>query len=224
MTIEAVIFDRDGVLIDFDLAGASSFFQPILPFPLPELFSRWLKWGDKVGFPASPVEEKSFFRGFWGELSDEFELSQAKRTQLYQFNYTRYLCPFPEVRPILVEIRRRGLRIGVLSNFSLATIESSLEAIGLLDLVDTACAAMVIGFAKPEPKAYLTVIQALGTKPENCLLFDDKATHVKGGRAIGIHSYLVDRRRPDHDLEQGIVCDLAIIPTILEQYSQDQGP
>jgi len=219
MTIEAVIFDRDGVLIDFDLAGSAAFFQPILPFPLEELFSRWLKWGEKVGFPTSPAEEKSFFHGFWSELSDEFELSQAKRTQLYQFNYTHYLCPFPEVRPLLEELRRRGLRIGVLSNFSLATIETSLEAIGLLDLVDAACAAMVIGFAKPEPEAYLTVIQALGTKPENCLLFDDKATHVKGGRAIGIHSYLVDRRRPDHDLAQGIVRDLAVIPTILEKFS-----
>ncbi len=218
MTIEAVIFDRDGVLIDFDLEGAAAFFQPILPFPLQELFSRWLKWGEKVGFPSSTAEEKTFFRRFWGQLSDEFKLSQAKRAQLYRFNYTRYLRPFPEVRPILEEIRRRGLQIGVLSNFSLATIEASLEAIGMLDLVDVACAAMVIGLAKPEPGAYLTVTKALSTKPENCLLFDDKMTHVEGGRAIGIHAYLVDRRRSDHDLAANIVCDLSIIPTILEQY------
>ncbi len=217
MTIEAIIFDRDGVLIDFDLAQAHAFFQPLLPFPLTELFGHWQKWGEKVGFPKNAAEEKSLFHGFWSQLSDEFELSQTKRAQLYELSYTRFLRPYPEVPLVLEDIRRRGLRIGVLSNFSLATIETSLEATGLLDLVDAACAALVIGCAKPEPEAYLTVTQALGTKPENCLLFDDKATHVKGGQAIGIHSYLVDRRRSDHDLAQGIVCDLSVIPTILEQ-------
>jgi putative hydrolase of the HAD superfamily len=218
MTIEAVIFDRDGVLIDPDLAKAAAYFEPIVPISLQEIFARWLKWGEKVGFPSSPAEEKTFFRRFWRQLGDEFRLPQAKRAQLYRFNYTRYLRPFPEVKPALEEIRRRGLRIGVLSNFSLATIEASLEAIGMLDLVDAAYAAMVIGLAKPEPGAYLKITQALSTQPENCLLFDDKMTHVEGGRAVGIHSYLVDRRRSDHDLAEGIVCDLAIIPTILDQY------
>jgi len=224
MIIEAIIFDRDGVLTDFDMAKAGAFFGPILPISLDELGYHWEKQGKKTGFPTSVAEEKIFFRDLWDHLSDEFELVQSKRAQLHKVDSLSFLQPFPEVRPVLEGIRRRGLRIGVLSNFSLANLDASLEAAGLLDLIDVACAATVIGFAKPEPRAYLTATKALGVKPENCLFFDDETDCVQGGRDVGMQSYLVDRHRPDHAIAEGIVRDLSAIPTILDHYSRQNRP
>ena len=214
--VKAIVFDRDGVLTDFDLDAAAAFFQRLLPLSLQEMNERWEAWGNKVGFPRSAHEEHEFFRSFWTTIGDELELPETVCTQLIRFDYTSCMRAFPDARPALIATRRRNLRAGVLSNFSLASLDASLQATGLADLVDIACAAPVIGFSKPEQEAYLTVARALGVEPQECLLFDDELPCVEGARELGIQAYLVDRRRAQHAINDGIVCDLSALPEIFQ--------
>ena len=219
MQIKAVIFDRDGVLAHFAIKEAIAFFQPLLPLTLNEIARKWDEWGAKVSFPRNVAEEKVFFQGLWHALSDEFALSDAARQQLLQVDYITFLRSFPDARPALLAARQHGLAIGVLSNFSLATLDLSLEAIHLADLVDAACAATVIGASKPTLAAYQIASRALGVSPAECLFFDDEPDCVAGGRAAGMHAYWVDRSRPTHLLAENIVCDLSAIPQILADIS-----
>ncbi|MFN8493243.1 MAG: HAD-IA family hydrolase [Caldilineaceae bacterium] len=218
MAIKALVLDRDGVLTYFDVAKATAFFQPLLPLPLEEIARKWASWGKKVGFPRTVAEESSFFQAFWGSLSEELALPAEAHRKLAQFEYTSCMQAFPEVQVILAEARRGGLRIGVLSNFSLASLEASLAAVNLADCVDVACAATVIGASKPSPEAYLTVCRLLGVQPEECLFFDDEIACVEGGRAVGMHAYLVDRQRQEHGLAEGVVSDLTAILQLLPDY------
>jgi len=215
MPIRAVIFDRDGVLTSFDMELAAAFFQPLLPITLDELFQRWQQWGKTVGFPRSIAEEHDFWYGFWNLLSDDLALAAAVRSQLQRFDYTSVIRPFPDAKPALMESRQRGLRVGVLSNFSLASLDATLAAVGLAELVDIACAATALGAAKPAPASYLSVTHSLGVAPNECLFFDDEPPCVEGAQALGIHAYLVDRHLDDHVLSQRIVRDLSALPTIL---------
>jgi HAD superfamily hydrolase (TIGR01509 family) len=216
VAIAAVIFDRDGVLTYFDLEAAAAYFRPLLPLPLDDLFRRWETWGTKVGFPRSVEEESRFFRGFWDSIAEELHLSATVRAQLHQYHYVQCMRAFPEARAALLEAHRQSLRVGVLSNFSLATLDESLAATELADLVDAACAATVIGAAKPAPEAYLHVSRVLGVAPTDCLLFDDEMECVEGARAVGMHAYWVDRKRAGHAIQQGIVRDLSALPAILQ--------
>lgn len=213
--IKAVIFDRDGVLTDFDVATALAFFQPLLPISLTEIARRWAKMGKEIGFPRSLAEETIFFREFWAAISVDLGLSDEIQSQLQRFEYTSCMLPFLDARPALLEARQRKLRTGVLSNFSLASLDGSLAAVDLADLVDVACAATVIGVAKPDAKAYLTITQRLGVQPQECLFFDDEIACVEGGRAVGMQAYWVDRKRTEHAIAEGIVCDLTAVAQIL---------
>ena len=162
MPIQAIIFDRDGVLTDFDLEQAAAYFSPLLPLSLEEMSLRWEAWGQQVGFPSTIAEERVFFGGFWAALGREFHLSDDELAQLYVFDYTTCIGAFSDARPALLLAKAEGLKVGVLSNFSLASLAASLVAAGLADLVDVACAATVIGVAKPEPSSYLTVTRCVG--------------------------------------------------------------
>lgn len=217
MNYRAVIVDRDGVLTDFEMAAAATYFAPLLPISLWEMSDRWEAWGAKVGFPRSLAEERRFFAGFWDALADEFGLDSDSRAALHGFDYTGFLKPFADVRPALDAARRAGLKIGVLSNFTLASLEPSLEATGLADAVDAACAATVIGASKPHVQAYRIAADALGVEPRECLFFDDEQPCVDGARAAGMTAYLVDRNRNEHDLAQGVVCDLSGIAAALRR-------
>jgi putative hydrolase of the HAD superfamily len=213
----AVIFDRDGVLTDFDLAAAAAYFAALLPLSMQELATRWNAWGAIVGFPRNLEEEAKFWAGFWQQLADDFHLSPAAQGQLRQVDYTRFLQPFPDARPALLTAREYGLRTGVLSNFSLASLDGSLTAVGLADLVDAACAAPVIGASKPDQEAYLAITRALGVQPEQCLFFDDELKCVIGARQARMTAFFVNRQQASHDLPAGIVRDLAALPSILNQ-------
>ena len=219
MTLRAVIFDRDGVLTEFDQIAAYRFFSPLLPIPLQSLNDYYFQWGDLAGHPTSMVEEAAFWDGFWAYLAEELNLPEETHAMLRNIEYTDFMFPFPETRPVLQAIRDRGLKIGVLSNFSLASLDQSLESVGLRDLIDATCAATVIGASKPEPLAYHKMTAALGVFPEECLFFDDELPNVEAARAVGMQAYLVKRKQPSHNLAQGIVCDLSVVSTVIEELS-----
>lgn len=213
--IQAVVFDRDGVLTDFDLVAGERFFRPRVPLSLWEIFERWEAQGRATGFPHSTEAERHFFRRFWNSISDEFGLSDDVRRELHAFDYTTCLSVFADAPPALAAVRAHGLRIGVLSNFALASLEASLRTTGLAAWIDVACAATVIGVAKPAAQAYYTVADRLGVPPEACLFFDDEPPCVDGAAQAGMQAYWVDRTRTHHDLAQHVVADLSAVTELL---------
>ena len=159
--IKAVVFDRNDVLHEYDLDLGANFFAPLLPISIYELGERWYAWGAIKGFPTDIESEKVFWQTFWEQLSDEFNLSTEIRLSLQAFRYTDVLSPFPDASPTLQALKNLGLKIGVLSNFPLANIESALEAIGMLDFIDVCLSSSNIGVAKPAPEAYEKIINGL---------------------------------------------------------------
>lgn len=216
MGYEAVIFDRDGVLVDFDLQAAAAYFRPLVPASLEQLTALWREYGQQQGFPRTVAEEEAFWRGVWQYVARALELDAETEAKLQQFEYTSILYAYPDAAPALQLCRTRGLQTAVLSNFSLASIEASLEATGLAALVDVAAAAMLIGAAKPDPAAYQYVLQQLDVAPEACVLFDNKVQHVEGARRLGMDAYLLDRSSKGHDLERGVISDLSVLEEVLE--------
>ncbi|MFN8468176.1 MAG: HAD family phosphatase [Caldilineaceae bacterium] len=214
-TIRAVLFDRDGVLTSFDLGAAARFFQPLLPISVLELSKRWQAFGEATGFPRNSPEEKLFFAAFWQQLGDEFSLSSDQRARLECLDYARFVVPYPEVQSVLTQLRMCGIQLGVLSNFSLASLEHSLVITGLAPYFSTMCAAPVIGAAKPSPQAYEIALNGLGVNPQECLFFDDEIECVEGARQIGMRAYMVNRRAPVHSIENAIVADLVVVPSLV---------
>ncbi|MDQ2806567.1 MAG: HAD-IA family hydrolase [Chloroflexota bacterium] len=193
MPIRAVIFDRDGVLSDFDMRAVGDFILPLVPQSLDELSRHWIKWVKRVGPPDSVAVEDEYWRAFWDWIADDLALDAASRAKLYRFQYLDYIRAYPDSRPAMLAAQHGGLQVAVLSNFSLLSLDQSLERLGLADLVALAISATAIGVRKPEPAAFLTVTHALGVAPAECLLFDDEPANVAAARRLGMTAYLVDR-------------------------------
>ena len=212
--IKAAIFDRNNVLIEYDFTYAKNYFEPLLPISIFELGDRWQAWGETTGFPADAAAEKQFWSGFWERIGEEYELGTAVCRQLHAFRYVDVLKPFADARPTLQALREKGLQIGVLSNFPLATIESSLEAVNQLDLVDVALSSTNIGVAKPNPEAYHHIARTMQFAYAEALFIDDTPVHVQAARQLGMHAYLLDRQQTSHDPAGGVIRDLAILPDL----------
>lgn len=224
MTIRSVVFDRDGVLTYFDTARAAEDLRTLVPVSVFQLGAVWQEWGASTGFPTSLEEERIFFHRYWDHVADMYDLDPVQRARLKQLEYTHYVRPFVDARPALAALRGMGVRIGVLSNFTLASLPQSLAATGLLPYVDAACAAQLIGSAKPAAAAYRYVLDALDVSPEETLFFDDEAPCVDGAAQVGLDSYRVDRKRSSHDLAGGVVCNLLVVPELVSALQRERWP
>ena len=212
--VQAVLFDRDGVLTYFDLESATAFFRPLIPLTVFELGERWHAMGTASGFPRNIAEEKTFLAKFWQQVSSDFLLTPQQVTTLEALDYTRFIVPYPEVRMVLEQLYSAGVRMGVLSNFSMASLEQSLVTAGLAEFFTVMCSASVIGAAKPAPEAYEIAVSALGVRPENCLFFDDETECIDGARRAGLRAYLVARRATLQDPQIAAIGDLHPVPLL----------
>lgn len=212
--VQAVLFDRDGVLTYFDVESATAFFRPLMPLTVFELGARWHAMGTASGFPRNLAEEKKFFAEFWQQLSKDFHLSPQQLTTLEALDYTRFIVPYPEVRTVLEQLYSAGIRMGVLSNFSMASLEQSLVTAGLAKFFTVMCSALVIGAAKPAPEAYEIAVSALGVRPENCLFFDDETKCIDGAYKAGLRAYLVTRQATIQDPSIRTIEDLRPVPML----------
>jgi putative hydrolase of the HAD superfamily len=176
-----------------------------------------------IGTPTSEIEEVELLQGFWTYVSDKEGLDEEVRQELFAFDYLGVIRPFADAQSALKYCKQVGLKVGVLSNFSLATLGQSLQVGGLAQWVDYAAAAPVIGYAKPQAESYYHVAQKLGVLPEECLLLDDDPSYVAGARTAGMKAYLVNRRLLHHDLANNMLHNLTALPIITEQYSKEIG-
>ena len=58
------------------------------------------------------------------------------------------------------------------------------------ELFDRTFYSFEVGLAKPDPEYFLTVVDALGVRPEEAVFVDDMLTNVQGAREAGLRSVL----------------------------------
>jgi putative hydrolase of the HAD superfamily len=101
----------------------------------------------------------------------------------------------PDAAPLLRELRRRGIRIGVLSNtmWPRAAHEQIFLRDEILDLIDGAVYTSEIPWVKPHPEAFRAVMRAIGvTDPGDCVFVGDRPyDDVHGAKTAGMRAVLV---------------------------------
>ena len=95
----------------------------------------------------------------------------------------------PDVPPLLRELRRRGIKIGVLSN----TMWPRAAHERIFDLIDGAVYSSEIPWTKPHPEAFRAAMRAVGmTDPAECVFVGDRPyDDVHGAKKAGMRAVLV---------------------------------
>ena len=107
--------------------------------------------------------------------------------------------PFPDAEPALRELRSRGLRLVVASNWD-CSLPDWLEEAGVLGLLDGTVSSAVVGRAKPDPAVFLEALRLAGAGPAEAIHVGDSLENdVEGANRAGLRPVLIDRdgRGPD---------------------------
>lgn len=97
------------------------------------------------------------------------------------------------------ELKGRGYKMAVLSNFGRDAIERLFTHEEREELFDVIVASGDIGATKPHLRAYETVLSQLGVEPHEAVMVDDWLGNIEGARAAGmpgvVFTSLLDVRR-----------------------------
>jgi putative hydrolase of the HAD superfamily len=110
----------------------------------------------------------------------------------------------PDVAPLLTELRRRGIKVGVLSNtmWPRTAHERVFARDQVLHLIDGAVYSSEIPWVKPHPEAFRAAMAAIGvTDPASCVFVGDRPIDdIRGAAAAGLRTVLVPNSSvPGHD-------------------------
>jgi HAD superfamily hydrolase (TIGR01549 family) len=148
-------------------------------------------------------------RGMGGDTDRAYECA-VEMTRAWEHAYNFDI--FDDVPPVLAELRRHGLKLGIVSNTGRDVHE--FLAHHSLD-VDAAISSRVHGKVKPHPTIFQAVLDGLGVPVELAVMVGDSPEDdLEGARALGMRAFLVDREELHPDAEDRLP-DLFALPAAI---------
>lgn len=163
MSVDAVLFDMDGVLVFSENAWFAVYNDTLRHFGHDEIsradfdaiYGNGTEADRDTYMPERTVAEvdAAYVRFFGGRL-DVIERNESARS-------------------VLEELRASGLRLSVATNTNNALANRILEVVGLRDLLDAVSGADEVPAGKPDPAVVVLAAEKVGTPLERCVFVGD---------------------------------------------------
>src|SRR3989338_10612999 len=188
--IKSVIFDLDNTLIDFMTMKKLSCDAAINAMigagldvnkdkATKELFTLYGKYG---------MEEKTIFQKFLKKLTKKVDYEVlASGIVAYRRVRTGFLEPYPNVSEVLFELKKRGIKLAIISDAPRLKAWIRLVSMQINSLFDVVVTFDDTKEMKPGTKPFLVAFRKLKLKPHECLMVGDRPERdIEGARKLGM--------------------------------------
>lgn len=186
MSIKAVIFDMDGVLIDSESLWRQAQIEAL---------ARW-------GATVSVAECETLTKG--KRLDDiartwcrhcQLSVAPQRLQQMILRRVTGLIIARGEamdgVNEALAHFRHCGYKIALATSSSHQVIAAVLDKLALRSWFDVISSADDEAWGKPHPAVYLSTLRKLNLRADQCLVIEDSASGFQAARAAGIPTIAV---------------------------------
>ena len=219
MTLELVIFDCDGVLVDSEPIANRILTEMLNDLGLDIRFEETLRTfvGRSMSACLQIIEER-----LERPVPDGFV--QTYNTRSFAA-FERDLRPVPGVDEVLKRIR---IPVCVASSASHEKMRTTLGVTRLLPYFEGRMfSATEVGRGKPDPALFLHAAERMGVAPAVTAVVEDTPVGVQAGRAAGMRVFGYARTTGAPSLAAAGACvfdDMTVLPALLESASRDGAP
>ncbi|MBK8525751.1 MAG: haloacid dehalogenase type II [Rubrivivax sp.] len=195
MKLRTVLFDAYGTL--FDVYSVALLAEQLYPGHGERL---GLIWRDKQIDYSRVCSMSGHYQPFWdltraglryAALRLNLKLDIAAEERL--MNQYRHLSAFPENQAVLVELQRRGVPCGILSNGDPAMLDVAVKSAGLGELLQPLISVDSVQRYKTDPAAYALGPQRLGLPAREILFVSSNGWDAVGATWYGYTTLWVNR-------------------------------
>jgi sugar-phosphatase len=179
MTIKAVIFDMDGVLID-----SEPFWQraEIEVFQSVGLYLTHEESAQNIGRRLDKVVEAWYIQRPWKTPPTVETVTQTILDHVIQQVQAEGEAK-TGVYQTLDFLKTQQVKLAIASSSDLRLIEIVVERLHIASYFDILWSAQFEPYGKPHPAVYLTTAQQLGVAPEACLVIEDSLRGILAAKA-----------------------------------------
>lgn len=199
-TIEAVIFDLDGVITDTAEYHYLAWKQlgEELDIPFDREFNETLKGVSRT----DSLERILTLGGKQDAFTAQEKEALATKKNDHYVTLIQHISEqdlLPGIIAFLDEIRATGLKIGMASASKNAL--TVVEALGVRHYFDDIVDAATVAQSKPHPEVFLRAAEALGVAPERCIGVEDAAAGITAIHAAGMYAVGVGSETTLHEAD-----------------------
>lgn len=199
-TIEAVIFDLDGVITDTAEYHYLAWKQlgEELDIPFDRDFNETLKGVSRT----DSLERILTLGGKQDAFTDQEKSMLATKKNDHYVTLIQHISEqdiLPGIIAFLDEIRDAGLKIGMASASKNALMV--VEALGVRHYFDDIVDAATVAQSKPHPEVFLRAAEALDVAPERCIGVEDAAAGITAIHAAGMYAVGVGPETALHEAD-----------------------
>lgn len=193
--LQGVIFDKDGTLFDFRQSWSGVAATVLGQLAQGEEHAEAL--AGAMGFDrrsGSFAPDSVMIAGTATDIAGAMLpllphlTAPALEAHLNRVAVSAPMHPAVNLRPVLQDLRARGLRLGVATNDTEAPAQAHLAEAGISDLFDFVAGCDSGHGAKPGPGMLLAFAQALDLAPERVVMVGDSRHDLVAGRAAGMRA------------------------------------
>jgi HAD superfamily hydrolase (TIGR01509 family) len=180
MTLQAIVFDFDGLIVDTEGPGFVSWSELYERFGQKLTLDDWRHATGYVGGfdPALHLEKLLGYRLDWGD--------HAPRRESRNWELTLQKSTLPGIERLMKEACNRSIKIAVASNSGYGWVDQGLERLGLRHLVEVIVTRDMVLNPKPAPDVYLKAVQTLQSNPHYCVALEDSEPGSRAAKAAGL--------------------------------------
>ncbi len=188
MTVEAVVFDLDGILVESD-----HIWHEVREGLARERGGNWTDQSEPAMSGMSSLEWSRYLRDVVGldgspqELNDEVVRRMRAR-------YEREL-PLIAGAPEAVRRTADALPLAVASSSNRELIASVLAAAGIESCFDAVVSSEEVARGKPAPDVFLEAARRLGVGAAQCAAIEDSTNGIRAAHAAGMRVIAIPNRR-----------------------------
>lgn len=189
MTIQAIIFDFDGLILDTETPEFESWKEQ---FEAAGTTLSLKEWADCIGRashffdPIKLLEEKTATK----QNAEKLKKTLKKKT-IQKIAQTPIL---PGVIERIHEARQMNLGLAVASSSEFEWVEFHLTQRNLKHYFESVICRDHVENAKPSPDLFLKACRTIGVAPQNALAFEDSPNGVRAAKAAGMICVAVPNR------------------------------
>ncbi len=187
MTIKAVIFDMDGVLIEAKEWHYDALNEALKLFgykiELHEHLTSYDGLTTKTKLSRLSIEKglPAYLHNFINEMKQQYTMEIIHQRCRPSFNHEYALS----------RLKSEGYRLAVASNSVRNTVDLMMEKARLQQYLEFSLSNQDVTLPKPHPEIYVNAIKKLGLTPSECLIVEDNENGIKAAMASHAHVLVV---------------------------------
>ena len=126
-----------------------------------------------------------------------FNIDKNMKNEL--LNLYKVLSPYPEVKEVLKNLKKKNFKLAILSNGTPSLLNELVKSNDLEELFDDIFSIETVGIYKPDPKVYNMPMKKYQIKAEEIAFLSSNTWDVSGGGNYGYNAIWVNRNKSIFD-------------------------